>query len=66
MALTSEREIKICLEYGSYDHTGRVRCRECPLSKMIEQGPYDCLCKAFMHYDRHLGEWVPDEVQEDE
>ena len=60
--LTNDREREICNKYGKQDATGYVHCCDCPL---VRPSPYnDCSCKATAHYDRHLREWVPDEVEE--
>lgn len=60
--ITNPREQKICNKYSAYDDTGHVHCFECPLNKSI--GMYDFICKANSHYDRHIGEWVIDDVTE--
>lgn len=60
--LKTEREKAICRKYGVKDEAGNIHCAECPL---VRPSPYsDCSCKATSHYDRHLREWVPDEVGE--
>ncbi len=63
MALTNEREKRICERYRSRQADGKVRCKECPLND--EHYGVDMLpmtCKAIMHYDRHRKEWVEDEA----
>lgn len=57
MALTSDRERKICKKYSKQDNDGKVHCFECPLVK----DERSMMCKAFTHYDKHLREWVVDE-----
>lgn len=58
---TNEKEKRICEKYGVRDAEGYVHCSECPL---VRPSPYsDVSCKATAHYDRHLKEWVPDEVE---
>lgn len=59
--LKTERDKKICARYSARDETGKVHCSECPL---VRPSPYsDVSCVATAHYDRHLREWVPDEVR---
>lgn len=60
MALTNDRERRICAKYSKPDENRNVHCYECPLVKFND----DLLCKANSHYDRHLGYWVPDEYDE--
>ena len=60
MALKTEREKRICAKYRARDDTGHVHCNECPLRLNIwRYGD----CKAVMHYDRHLRDWVLDETE---
>lgn len=63
--LLTEREKKICAEYGAYDESGHVRCNECPLSKG-NPAQYDFRCKANSHYDRKEKDWVYDEGESKE
>jgi hypothetical protein len=63
MALTSEKDKKICSKYSAYDANGRVHCFECPLSKG-NSNSWDFRCKANSHYDRHTKEWEYDEIKE--
>jgi len=63
LALTSEREKRICERYRARQADGKVRCRECPLNDEhygVDMPPMTC--KAIMHYDRHRREWVEDEA----
>lgn len=60
--LTTEKEKRICEKYGTEDAEGYVHCTECPL---VRPSLYnDCTCKATAHYDRHLRQWILDEVEE--
>lgn len=61
VALTNEREKKICEKYGARDKDGRVHCCDCPLKKG-DPIRHDFRCKANSHYDRKLREWVPDDI----
>jgi len=64
MALTSDRERRICERYRAWQADGKVRCQECPLNNEnygVDMPPMTC--KAIMHYDRHRREWVGDEKQ---
>ena len=56
MALTTEREKKICDKYGARDDTGHVHCNECPLQKGDSRF-WDFRCKANSSYNRHTREW---------
>lgn len=57
--LKSEKDKRTCSKYSAYDAEGYVHCMECPL--VVDA----LMCKANSHYDRHLGEWVPDEEGEE-
>ena len=57
--LKTEKEKAICQKFGGQDETGHVHCAECPL---VVDSAY-LKCKATAHYDRHLREWVLDEVE---
>ena len=62
MALTSEREKRICAKYSARDADGNVHCAECPLNYRhfrSDMPPYTC--KAVMTWDRQRMEWVEDE-----
>lgn len=59
MALTTEREKKICEKYRAYDETGHVHCFECPLNKRTDD-KYDFRCKGNSHYNRQTKEWEYD------
>lgn len=62
MALTNEREKRICEKYRAKQADGKVRCRERPLNDAhyrVDMPPMTC--KAIMHYDWHRREWVDDE-----
>lgn len=62
MALTNDREKRICAKYSAYDDTNHVHCKDCPLNYKnygVDMPPNTC--KAIMHYDRHRREWVDDE-----
>ena len=61
MALTNEREKRICAKYSAYDENRRVHCFECPLNYKHYKGMEQLECKGNMHYDRHRREWVSDE-----
>ena len=61
MALTNEREKRICAKYSAYDENRRVHCFECPLNYMHYKSMEQMECKAIMHYDMHRREWVSDE-----
>lgn len=63
MALTTERERKICRKYSKRDEADYVHCYECPLKKGT--GNWDYRCKANSHYNRRTKEWELDEVLED-
>ena len=65
MALTTEREKKICQKYSSYDETDHVHCAECPLVKGDIRS-WDFRCKANSHYNKHSKEWEFDEDGTDE
>ena len=58
--LTNDRERKICAKYSARDDTGHVHCHKCPLNKGNPEA-WDFRCKATCHYNRHTGEWEPDE-----
>lgn len=61
MALTNDRERRICAKYSAKDEYGNVHCNVCPLSCNkygVDMPPLTC--KAIMHYDRHKREWVDD------
>lgn len=58
MALTNDREKKICAKYSARDDNGKVHCNICPLIKSWRE----TMCKANSHYDRHNKEWVLDDV----
>lgn len=58
MALTNDREKKICAKYSARDEYGNVHCNICPLVKSRRK----TMCKANSHYDRHNREWVLDDV----
>ena len=59
MALTTDREEKICKKYGTRDDNDKVHCYECPLLKGNPDN-YDFRCKANSHYDKRTKEWVMD------
>lgn len=62
MALTNEREKRICARYSTAGEDGKVKCLTCPLNYInygTDMPPMTC--KAIMHYDRHRREWVDDE-----
>lgn len=59
MALTTDREEKICKKYGARDSNNKVHCYECPLLKGNPDN-YDFRCKANSHYDKRTKEWVMD------
>ena len=61
MALTNEREKRICAKYSAYDENRRVHCFECPLNYIYYKSMEQMECKAIMHYDRHKRERVSDE-----
>lgn len=62
--LKNEREKAICDKYSAYDETMHVHCNECPLnSKNYGTDMPPMTCKAVMHYDRHLREWVCDDEE---
>ena len=64
MALTNERERRICERYRAVQADGKVRCLECPLNnRRYGVDMPDMTCKAIMHYDRHRREWVNDETE---
>ena len=52
----TERQQAICAKYSARDKDGYVRCNKCPL--LIR--PYELMCRANSHYDRHAREWVFD------
>lgn len=54
--LIKDKDKKICEKYSTRDKDGFVHCRDCPL--VVDRT--NCLCKSFMHYDRHKRKWVPD------
>lgn len=54
--LTTERQKRICARYSARDENGYVHCNDCPLVV----NPYQHMCRANAHYDRHLREWVYD------
>ena len=56
--LKTEREKRICAKYSAPDEDGYVHCYECPLR--VDTDTTDVGCKAWMHYDRRLRDWVPD------
>ena len=60
MALTNEREKKLCEKYRARDKAGKVHCFECPLSKAT--GYWDFRCKANSFYNRHTKEWEYEEI----
>ena len=62
--ITNKRDQKICDKYRQTDENGKVRCKECPLSK--SKGSYDFRCKANSHYNRKEQEWEPDYWEETE
>ena len=66
VALTSEREKRICAKYSSASkNDGLVHCNECPLNYLnygVDMPPMTC--KAIMHYDRHKRIWVDDVSEE--
>lgn len=55
--MLTKEQAKICRKYSTRDKDGLVHCKECPL--VIDRDGHTC--RAFMHYDRHKREWVPDE-----
>lgn len=61
MALTNEREKKICAKYSAYDETDHVHCHSCPLFKGNARW-WDFRCKANSHYDRKERDWVYDDL----
>ena len=61
--LKNDKDRRTCERYGARDETGHVHCTECPLN--VSKYVWDFMCKANSHYDRHLKEWVPDEVEEE-
>ena len=61
MALTTEREKRICAKYSAKDEYGNVHCNVCPLHTKYDMP--SLRCKALMHYDRHRREWVDDEEE---
>ena len=63
MALTNDRERRICARYSAYDENNRVHCEDCPLNYKHYDGMVRTECKAIMHYDRHRREWAPDEYE---
>lgn len=54
--LTTERQKRICARYSARDENGYVHCNDCPLVV----NPYQLMCRAIAHYDRHSREWVYD------
>ena len=54
--LTTERQKRICARYSARDENGYVHCNDCPLVV----NPYQNMCRANAHYDRHSPEWVYD------
>lgn len=62
MALTNDRDKAICAKYGARDATGHVHCTECPLQ--VQSRWSDVACKAWMHYDKKMREWMPDAIVE--
>ena len=62
--ITNKRDQKICDKYSQTDENGKVRCKECPLSK--SKGSYDFRCNANSHYNRKEQEWEPDYWEETE
>lgn len=64
MALRTEREKRICSKYSARDEAGHVHCYECPLR--VKTVTSDTGCKAWIHYDRSLREWVPDKEEQHE
>ena len=54
--LTTERQKRICARYSARDENGYVHCNDCPLVV----NPYQNMCCAIAHYDRHSREWVYD------
>ena len=65
--LKTEREKAICDKYSALDKTLHVHCNECPLNaKNYGKDMPPMTCKAIMHYDRHLREWIPDDDEDGE
>ena len=62
--LRTNKEREICREYSAYDETGHVRCNKCPNRIFLNGFPEVGVRRATYHYDRHLRECVPDEVEE--
>lgn len=60
MALTNDKERKICAKYSVYGDNGKVSCHECPLAKGDFRW-WDFRCKANSHYNRRKKEWEYDE-----
>ena len=54
--MLTEKQKKICEKYSARDENGFVHCKECPLA--IDHDGHTC--KANMHYDRSIKEWVRD------
>ena len=61
--LLNPKDQKICDKYSSYDDSGHVNCRECPLIKGNPE-QHDFRCKANSRYNRKTQEWEYDEVTE--
>ena len=58
--LTNDRDRRTCEKYGAMDEaTGKVRCEFCPLVVNTR----DMMCKANSHWDKHLREWVLNELE---
>lgn len=61
MALTTDRERRICRKYSAPDGEGMVHCRECPLVKSAQY----TMCKANSHFNRNTREWEMDDMEDE-
>lgn len=64
MALTNERERRICERYSAARADGKVNCVACPLNyRHYGVDMPEMACKAITHYDRHRREWLWDDEE---
>ena len=63
--IKNDRDRRTCDKYSARDKTGHVHCAECPNRVLVDGYPEVGACKATYHYDRHLKEWVLDEMSND-